>query len=290
MLEIGAGSGLLLSQIAPQCEHYVATDMSAVAIDNLARSLEQLQIPWRDRVQLLTQPAHVTEALPRGYFDTIILNSVVQYFPNAGYLADVIDNAMDLLAPGGAVFIGDVRNHSLQGAFQTGGCAGPHRLPPTRAEIRQRVRHAMLGEPELCWPQSFSPPGLAEHSSAAGVDIEVKRGLADNELTRYRYDVTIHKTPTPVRSLAAAPSWAWTQCDGLGGLHTRLTSQRPAAVRVTGIPRAGLITDVHIEACPGRRAAASRRTGPSQRDRDRRDRHPRRIAPPRRNHRISTSR
>src|SRR6201993_4528814 len=119
VLEIGAGTGLVLSQIAPHCEHYVGTDFSAVAIATLARSLEHLQFPWRDRVQLLTQPAHVTEALPRGYFDTIILNSVIQYFPNAGYLAEVIDNAMDLLAPGGALFIGDVRNHTRQAAFQT---------------------------------------------------------------------------------------------------------------------------------------------------------------------------
>ena len=119
VLEIGAGSGLVLSQIAPHCERYVGTDMSAVAIQNLGRSLQQLQIPWRDRVQLLTRPAHVTEALPQGYFDTIILNSVVQYFPNAGYLTEVIDSAIALLAPGGSVFIGDVRNHSLQGAFQT---------------------------------------------------------------------------------------------------------------------------------------------------------------------------
>ena len=37
VLEIGAGSGLLLSQIAPRCERYVATDMSAVVIDTLAR-------------------------------------------------------------------------------------------------------------------------------------------------------------------------------------------------------------------------------------------------------------
>ena len=44
VLEIGAGSGLVLSQVAPQCEHYVGTDMSAAAIDNLARSLERLQI------------------------------------------------------------------------------------------------------------------------------------------------------------------------------------------------------------------------------------------------------
>ena len=99
VLEIGAGSGLVLSQIAPHCEHYVATDISAAAVDNLARSLERLQIPWRDRVQLLTQPAHVTEGLPRGDFDTIILNSVVQYFPNAGYLAEVIDNAMESAGP-----------------------------------------------------------------------------------------------------------------------------------------------------------------------------------------------
>ena len=72
VLEIGVGSGLLLSQIAPHCDRYVATDMSAVTIDNLARALEHLHIPWRDRVQLLAQPAHVTGALPQGYFDTIV--------------------------------------------------------------------------------------------------------------------------------------------------------------------------------------------------------------------------
>ena len=81
----------------------------------------------------------------------------------------------------------------------------------------------------------------------AGLDIEVKRGVADNELNRYRYDVTIHKTPASVRSLAAAPSWAWTQCSGLSGLHSRLATEHPAVVRVTGIPRTGLIADVLAE-------------------------------------------
>ncbi|HZE15135.1 MAG TPA: class I SAM-dependent methyltransferase, partial [Mycobacterium sp.] len=246
VLEIGAGSGLVLSQIAPHCEHYVATDMSAVAIDNLARWLERLQIGWRDRVQLLTQPAHVIGALPRGYFDTIILNSVIQYFPNAGYLAEVIDNAMDLLAPGGALFIGDVRNHTLQGAFQTAVALARTAASDT-AEIRQRVQRAVLGEPELLLAPEFFSTWAAEHSSVAGLDIEVKRGVADNELTRYRYDVIVYKTPAPVRSLATAPTWAWTHCAGLRGLRTRLLSQRPTTVRVTEIPRAGLITDVHIE-------------------------------------------
>ena len=247
VLEIGAGSGLVLSQIAPRCEHYVGTDMSAVAIDTLARSLKQLRIGWRDRVQLLTQPAHVTEALPRGYFDTIILNSVIQYFPNAGYLAEVIDNAMELLAPGGALFIGDVRNHSLQGALQTA-VALARTTATDAAEIRQRVQRAVLGEPELLLAPEFFTTWAGDHASVAGLDIEVKRGVADNELNRYRYDVIAYKTPTPVRSLAVAPSWAWAQCAGLGALHTRLISQRPGTVRITGIPRAGVITDVGIEA------------------------------------------
>ncbi|WP_341286231.1 non-ribosomal peptide synthase/polyketide synthase [Mycobacterium decipiens] len=250
VLEIGAGSGLLLAEIAPQCEQYVATDFSAVAIENLARSMERLQIGWRDRVELLTQPAHVADGLPRGHFDTIILNSVVQYFPNAGYLAEVIDTAMDLLAPGGAVFIGDVRNHSLQDAFQTSIALSRSGATDT-ADIRQRVRHALLGETELLLAPEFFTTWADGRASAGGLDIQVKRGLADNELNRYRYDVIIHKTPAPVRSLATAPTWAWAQCEGLRGLHDELVSQRPAVVRVTGIPRAGLITDVNVEAALG---------------------------------------
>ncbi|ORA07842.1 non-ribosomal peptide synthetase, partial [Mycobacterium arosiense] len=248
VLEIGAGSGLLLSQIAPHCEEYLATDFSPVAIENLARSLEQLQWPWRDRVQLRTQPAHVTDGLPRGHFDTIILNSVVQYFPNAGYLAEVIDNAMELLAPGGAVFIGDVRNHSLQGAFQTaialsrGGAAATE-----AADIRKRVRHAMLGETELLLAPEFFTTWAVNCPSAGGVDIQVKRGFADNELNRYRYDVVIRKAPAPVRSVGDVPTWSWPECAGAEGLRDVLASQRPAVVRVTDIPHAGVIADVRVE-------------------------------------------
>ncbi len=252
VLEVGAGSGLVLSRIAPHCEHYVGTDMSAVAVDNLARSLERLRVPWRHRVELLNQPAHVTEALPRDYFDTIILNSVVQYFPNAEYLAEVIDSALDLLAPGGAVFIGDVRNHSLQATLQTAVALARSATDTfdtiDGAEIRQRVQRAVLSEPELLLAPEFFTSWAAERVSVAGLDIQVKRGSADNELTRYRYDVTVHKTPTRVRSLSAAPAWAWVDCAGLAGLQSRLRSERPAAVRVTAIPRTGLFTDVHTEA------------------------------------------
>ena len=245
VLEIGAGSGLVLSQIAPVCVEYWGTDFSAPTIQTLQAAVAAQS--WGERVQLRVQPADVADGLPEGHFDVVVLNSVIQYFPSAGYLSDVLAVAMRSLAPGGAFFIGDVRNHTLQGAFQTAVALARTSSTTEAAQIRQRVRRAMLSEPELLLAPDFFTTWAADHPSVAGLDIQVKRGVADNELNRYRYDVTIHKTPTPVRALATAPTWAWTQCAGLRGLHDQLISQRPAAVRITEIPRAGLITDVGIE-------------------------------------------
>ena len=118
VLEIGVGSGLLLAQVAPVCVEYWGTDFSAPTIQTLQAAVASQS--WGDRVRLRVQPADVADGLPQGHFDVVVLNSVVQYFPSAGYLLDVLATAMRLLAPGGAVFIGDVRNLSLLRAFTTG--------------------------------------------------------------------------------------------------------------------------------------------------------------------------
>ncbi|MGE2722712.1 amino acid adenylation domain-containing protein, partial [Mycolicibacterium celeriflavum] len=246
VLEIGVGSGLLLSQIAPRCEHYVGTDMSAVVIEQLAHAVKQLGAPWGERVQLLTQPAHVSGSLAKGYFDTVILNSVIQYFPNAGYLAEVIDRAMELLAPGGCLFIGDVRNYSLQEAFQAGVALARSSADSDTAEIRQRFQRAIAAERELLLAPEFFVALAAETSLVAGLSIEVKRGVADNELTRYRYDVTLRKGPAPVHSVADAPVWEWSRFSSLGAFGSELASRRPTVVRITEIPRAKVIADVAV--------------------------------------------
>ncbi|WP_409370972.1 amino acid adenylation domain-containing protein, partial [Mycolicibacterium setense] len=245
VLELGVGSGLLLSQLAPKCVEYWGTDFSAPTIQKLQSAV--VGHPWGDRVHLLTRPAHMTEELPQNRFDMVVINSVVQYFPSAGYLAEVIDKAVDLLAPGGTLFVGDVRNHSLQAAFQTGIALARSRNGTDTDEIRQRVQRAMLGEPELLLAPEFFTTWAADHPSVGGIAIQVKRGEADNELSRYRYDVIIHKSPTQVCSLTSAPNWTWTDCAGLSGLQAELTAQQPSTVRVSGIPRAGVITDVVTE-------------------------------------------
>ena len=90
--QLGVGSGLLLSQIAPNCAEYWGTDFSAPTIRRLQAAVAAQS--WGDRVRLQVQPADVAEGLPEGHFDVVVLNSVVQYFPSADYLRDVMAVAM----------------------------------------------------------------------------------------------------------------------------------------------------------------------------------------------------
>src|SRR5262249_60024448 len=125
---------------------YWGTDFSAPTIQTLQAAVAGES--WGDLVRLRVQPADVTDELPEGHFDVVVLNSVVQYFPSAGYLLDVLAAAMRLLAPGGALFIGDVRNLSLLRAFTTRVlCADTTDGEDTAAVAGEPVRREMLARP-----------------------------------------------------------------------------------------------------------------------------------------------
>ena len=153
VLEIGVGSGLLLTKIAPRCTAYWGTDFSAGAIETLTAQLED-----RDgfgHVELRHQMAHEFADLPVGFFDLIVLNSVVQYFPSASYLRDVIGHCVDLLSEDGAIFIGDVRNFRLLRHFATGVQLRQAMPPATVSLVRRRIEQAILMEKELLLAPDF---------------------------------------------------------------------------------------------------------------------------------------
>jgi amino acid adenylation domain-containing protein len=100
VLEIGCGSGLLLWRIAPHCTAYVGTDFSTKAVDGLRRALGSSGRSV-GQVTLLEREADDFSGFEAGQFDTVILNSVVQYFPNVAYLVRVFENALRVLRPGG---------------------------------------------------------------------------------------------------------------------------------------------------------------------------------------------
>ncbi len=245
VLEIGVGSGLLLAHLAPGCVEYWGTDFSAPAVRTLQAAVAGQS--WGDRVRLRVQPADVADGLPEGHFDVVVLNSVVQYFPSAGYLLDVLAVAMRLLTPGGALFIGDVRNLSLLRAFATGVlCADTTGGEDTAAVVRERVRRQMLAEQELLLAPEFFA-ALPQHlPDIAAVEVQLKQMQSVNELSGYRYEVVLRKAPVPVRSVAHLPSEPWQRFGSLAGLGEYLRSQHLPELRVTGVPHGGIWPDVAL--------------------------------------------
>ncbi|GLQ89075.1 non-ribosomal peptide synthetase [Dyella flagellata] len=239
LLEIGVGSGLLLAQLAGQCEAYWGTDFSAPTIAALRQQLHH-RPDLRDRVSLRVQHAHVADGLPDAYFDTVVINSVSQYFPSAAYLLEVIGKALDRLAPGGTLYLGDVRHLDLLASFA---CAVENfRAAPgtTADELRRRVRQSVLAEKELLLAPEFFTSLPARYPAIAAVDIQLKRGRAANELTRYRYEVVLRKGPARVLSFVDTPRRSWAELGSIEVLATLLRERQTPSLRVEQIPNARL--------------------------------------------------
>ncbi|MEU7187877.1 non-ribosomal peptide synthase/polyketide synthase [Streptomyces sp. NPDC045369] len=244
ILEIGVGTGLLLARLAPHCESYRGTDLSAEAVAGLRGALAA-DPALAARTTLTCQAADDLRDLPEGGFDVVVLNSVAQYFPDADYLLAVLRGALDRLAPGGALFVGDVRDLRLNRHFHTAlqrRRAAARGAAPDDAELAAAARRSLARDQELLIAPGFFtalPHGPLPGVSA--VDVRVKRGRHHNEMSRYRYDVVLRKGPAPVVSLADAPRVRWgSEVPGLPSLAKRLRTGRPGALRVSGIPNGRL--------------------------------------------------
>ncbi|MGC9382630.1 amino acid adenylation domain-containing protein, partial [Streptomyces sp. MH13] len=237
LLEIGVGAGLLLSRLAGDTETYWATDFSAEVIGTLR---DRLPGRLAGRVTLRHREADDTEGLPTGFFDTVVLNSVIQYFPDAGYLDRVIRAVAPLLAPGGRIFVGDVRDLRAARVFET----EKHlvRLPAGRhtgtAALRRSIGRALLNENELLVDPAWFTGRTGPDSPFTAADVQVKRGGYRNELSRYRYDVVLHTDPAAVAAEAEPPADSHDAGEGtdLDGLRHILSTARPARLRVCGLP------------------------------------------------------
>ncbi|WP_050514751.1 non-ribosomal peptide synthetase [Streptomyces rimosus] len=259
VLEIGAGNGLILSGVAPHCDRYVATDFSLPAVEGLRADLARSP-DLAARTEVRHQAAHDVSGLEPGAFDVVVLNSVIQYFPSRAYLLRVIEGARELLAPGGALFLGDVRDARLRDRlFTAAECAAAAPTAPVSAVLLAAGRRTLLDEELAVAPEFF---GTLD--GWAGADIRLKRGRHDNELTRYRYDVVLHKDAgTPVVPVGDAVPLRWGSDvrtpEELAALLRAAAAPMP--VRVSGIPDARLaadtaLRDALLSAPPGSRVGA----------------------------------
>ncbi|MCN9243772.1 amino acid adenylation domain-containing protein [Streptomyces sp. RY43-2] len=236
VLDVGCGTGLVLHAVAPHCKRYWGTDFSAVALARLRRAAADPD-RFPGDVQLHECAADRLDLLPDQQFDVVLLNSVVQYFPDEEYLARVIAGALPRLAPGGAVIVGDVRSLPLLEAFHAS--VELHRAAPDLSAdaLRKRVRRLAAEEEELVIDPRFflalrdRLPGIAE------VRILPKRGRYDNELTRFRYDVILTSDPEAPPADLSPLDW---RADGLSlpALRELLAPATADVIAVRDVPNA----------------------------------------------------
>ncbi|HEY6320725.1 MAG TPA: condensation domain-containing protein, partial [Thermoanaerobaculia bacterium] len=112
-------------------------------------------------------------------------------FPSADYLVRVLEQAVAALAPGGKVFLGDLRSLPLADAFYASLelAAAPDEM--TVAELGRRVRRRRVDEEELLVaPELFAALAI-RLPALSRIEVWKKRGHSLNELTRFRYDVVL---------------------------------------------------------------------------------------------------
>lgn len=195
VLELGCGTGLLLERLAPACERYVGTDFSAQVLRELRKRVAAA--PSLRHVELLHRGADDVSGLVPGSFDTVILNSVVQYFPSVNYLMEVLTRAAGLLTPTGVLFVGDVRSLPL---LRTLHCSIElQRSDPALpvGTLAQAVRRRDHEERELVLAPAFFSRVASQLSPDTSACVLLKRGRHDTEMNRFRYDVILHRFPAP---------------------------------------------------------------------------------------------
>jgi SAM-dependent methyltransferase len=213
ILEVGCGTGLLLLRLAPASKRYIGVDFSPAALESLRKQMVALG-ETASPVKLLERAADNFTDLDDHSFDTVILNSIVQLFPSLEYLTKVLEGSMKATRPGGAIFVGDVRSLPLLEAFATSVelFQAPSELP--LSDLRGRTRRRLNQERELVISPAYFLALQRRYPEIARVEIRPKWGKSDNEMTRFRYNVTLFLDSHPPKRLVE-PRWVDWTAEGL---------------------------------------------------------------------------
>lgn len=249
VLEIGCGTGLLLERLAPACRYYSGTDLSEEALDSLRARLASSGLP-AERVGLRRQMADDFEGIEPGSFDTVIVNSVVEYLPSVESLLRVVEGAIRTVGRGGRVFVGDVPSLPMWETFHAAAqlAHASDELPVK--ELSERVRHAvsqgsrLLVDPDFFRALKHRVPGIAR------VEVRLSRARFSDEASRLHadayYDVILHVgEPTPDKDQAGRErvTLDWEEdLLTLSALETLLTGGTDS-VLVLGVPILRLVAE-----------------------------------------------
>ena len=188
VLEIGSGTGVLLFELAKECDYYYATDNASSSITYIQQKLQSTS--FTHYVHTQETSAINIKAVKKNNFDTVILNSITQYFPSADYFKTVLDDSITKITPSGSVFIGDIYNLQYIDDFYFS-VANYSQPELTRTLYTTQQNYFIREENYLFIHPEFFVQYALQHQRVTHCHIQLKKSKHFNEMSRFRYDVTL---------------------------------------------------------------------------------------------------
>jgi SAM-dependent methyltransferase/acyl carrier protein len=239
LLEIGCGTGLVLFRLAPEVEEYWATDLSQVAVDNIQQRLRQTK-DLGSNVKVLRQMADSFQGLPEQGFDGVILNAVLEYFPNVDYLLRVLRGAVNALKPGGFIFLGAVPNLAVQEVFHAWEQLTRAADTENTATVQRRARNRRLEDQRLLVSPEFFHALVKEIPAIRQVRMAALQGRFTNEASNLIADTYYDAMLQVGGSEPATPDVEWLDWRRdrlhLQEVWRRLETSRARGIGISNVP------------------------------------------------------
>ncbi len=233
VLEIGSGTGLIFFQLAGKVDKYTGTDFSRSSINQIS---DRISKGLRDYglTELKVCAAHEVELKPEEKIDTVVLNSIVQYFPGEDYMTEVLGKSISFLKGKGRVIVGDVRDNRSLELFKSRIQIKRLKESDTIKEFNWAVEQEVLREKELCFSPEYFFKLKSHFPEISHIEILWKQASYSNELSLYRYTVIIYVGDAEVTK----PQWeSWDEIGDKEEIIERLKKGETVAVKDIPNPR-----------------------------------------------------
>jgi len=241
-LEIACGNGLLLFNIAPDCEKYMGVDFSSMALDQIKHEIER-QGNKLSQVEVSQRLADNFTGIEADSFDTAIINSVVQLFPSVDYFVKVLAGMINSVKSGGYIYAGDIISYVHLKAFHTS--IQLHQAPSSLSveELRQRINKQLAQEEQLFIDPDLFRAAAEKFEKVVDVRLQMRRGQFLNEMTRFRYDVKLQIGGVKIANkFETVLDWQDDNCS-LEALDKLLAENKLSTIKIVNIPNRRLAVE-----------------------------------------------
>lgn len=245
ILEVGCGTGLLARRLAPHVEHYLGVDFSAEVLSGTRARMAHAGI---QNVSFIESAADQIPVDSIADIDTIVINSVAQYFPDASYLVTVLQRLLPRLQPNARIFLGDLRSLPHLAVQHASVLAYKSESSLDAAELRRQIDQAVLAEEELLFDARwFISSAVETLDRTVAASMTLKSGAFDHEMARFRYDLTLFLDQCPANLSAQIdlPHAIIADTDLTMTLDT-LASQHPGGFVARGFVNSRTACDAHL--------------------------------------------